>query len=87
MDSIHGSNIMRDEMKPKPITTANLPAFPKPQETNWEFKGLTKLEYFTLHIYASRGFTAEDAVEEARDLIKALDKDRERVKKEIERKR
>jgi len=72
-------------MKPKPITTANLPAFPKPIETNWEFKGLTKLELFAIQIYVHRMLSPEDSVKGARLLIDALDKDKERVKKSLER--
>jgi hypothetical protein len=74
-------------MKPNPITTANLPAFPKPIETNWEFKGLTKLELFALQIFVHRGCHHDDAVKAARLLIDALDKDKERVKKSPERER
>jgi hypothetical protein len=51
------------------------PAFPGRSDAMGYESGLTKVEYFALHIYAQGGHTADQAVEAAKSLLEKLAKD------------
>ena len=74
-------------MADEKLTTANLPAFPKPQDCNWASGGLTKLELISAMIYSHNINTCvpSDAVDFAKNLIDALDKRKAAVSKSLER--